>query len=236
MKNTIKIVAVISSPKSQGNTAMLVQKALQGAAAEGAEVEEIFLPHYSIEFCTGCSACLSQGKCPISDDFDTLKQRFTEADGIIFGSPTYAGTPNAMIKRFLERLGMFERMTSEVFGGKYVIGVSTCGGTGATRVADELAGFAKTSIFQRGYVSGTLGVAVGPNSVADNAAALRKAHTLGKKMVRDIKQRETYPLQNIVGRIVNAALIKPKFSAIIHKNKDGRLKGAYVNLQQRGLL
>lgn len=236
MEEPINIVAVISSPKSQGNTATLVKEILQGAATEGAEIREIFLPDYTIEFCTGCSACLSQGKCPISDDFDALKQSLLDADGLILGSPTYACTPNAMMKRFLERFGMFERMTSEVFGGKYVIGVSTCGGTGATRVADDLAGFVKVSIFQRGYVSGTLGVAVGPNSVADNANALRKARDLGQKMVRDIQRRNTYPLQNLVGRMMNAAFIKPQFSGIIRKNKDGRLRGAYANLRQRGLL
>ena len=236
MKNTIKIVAIISSPKAQGNTATLVKEILQGAAAEGAEIQEIFLPHHTIEFCTGCSVCLAQGKCPITDDFDTIKQHLSEADGIIFGSPTYAGSVNAMMKRFLERLGIFERMTSEVFGGKYVIGASTCGGTGATNVAEDLAGFVKTGIFQRGYVSGTLGVAVGPGSVADNTAALRKAHELGRKMVRDIQQRKHYPLQNIVGRMMNAALIKPRFSGIIRENKDGRLKAAYTHLQHRGLL
>jgi multimeric flavodoxin WrbA len=236
MKKTIKIVAVISSPKSNGNTAALVREALKGAEEAGAEIQEIFLPKYNIEFCTGCFKCLAEGKCPISDDFDALKQLLHEADGIIFGSPTYAVTPNAMMKRFMERLGMFERMTSEVFGGKYAIGISTCGGTGAQGVAKDLVKFVETSIFQRGYTSGTLGVGVGPNSVTENPDALHKAHELGKKIVQDIKHGEAYPLQNGFGRMLNAAVIKPKYSEMIQKGKDDRMKGVYGNLHQRGLL
>jgi multimeric flavodoxin WrbA len=37
----IKIVAVYGSPRRQGNTATLLQKAVEGARYGGAEVEEI---------------------------------------------------------------------------------------------------------------------------------------------------------------------------------------------------
>jgi multimeric flavodoxin WrbA len=236
MNNTIKIVAIISSSKSHGNTVTLVREALKGAIEEGAEIQEIFLPQYNIEFCTGCFRCMSEGKCPFSDDFETLKTLLKEADGIIFGSPTYAASPNAMMKRFSERLGMFERFTSEVFGGKYVVGISTAGSMGAKKVANDLVGFPKNGIFKRGYVSGTLGIGVGPNSVTENPEALHKAHELGKKIVRDIKNGETYPLQNVFGRMFIGSILKPRFRKIITSDSEGRMKGVYTNLFQRGLL
>jgi multimeric flavodoxin WrbA len=231
-----KVIGVISSPKYNGNTATLVKEALKGAAEEGAEVEEIFLPQYTIKFCTGCLKCQAEGKCPISDDFSALKQRLDEADGVILGSPTYEASPNAMMKRFSERFGLFERMTSEVFGGKYVVGISTCGGAGAKGVANDLAKSVESSVFQRGYTSGTLGVALGPNSIAEDTKSLHQARELGKKIVRDIQRGATYPLQNILGRIVNTMFIKPGYLKVIQKNKDGKMKSVYTTLERLGRL
>jgi multimeric flavodoxin WrbA len=53
----LKIIGIISSPRYQGNTATLAREALKGAAASGAEVEEIYLPNYKIEYCQGCMKC-----------------------------------------------------------------------------------------------------------------------------------------------------------------------------------
>jgi len=124
----MKIVGVTSSPKRNGNTATLLRQVLKGAQQKGSETEELFLPAYDIKFCQGCDLCLTKGECPLNDDFEMLKDKLSNADGIILGSPNYAFSPNAMMKRFIERFGMFEYMTSSVFGGKYVVTLATTGG------------------------------------------------------------------------------------------------------------
>jgi multimeric flavodoxin WrbA len=230
----MKIVGVISSPHFNGNTATLVREALRNAEAEGATVTEVFLPNYQIEFCKACSKCMADGKCPIPDDFEALKTLIYQADGIIWSSPTYAGAPNAMLKRLIERFGMYERLTSS-FGGKYTVGISTCSSMGAKNVAKNLAVLASSGIFQRGYVSGILGVGLRGKEVAQDTNILRKARKLGRKISQDIKKGKKYPLQNWQGRLINYFLLKPIFRGAILKNKE-TLKAVYNNLEQRGLI
>ena len=231
----MNIIGIISSPRKNGNTATLVREALKGAAEQGATTQEIFLADYNIQFCTGCSACLSTGVCPLRDDFEQLKQLVYQADGVIFGSPTYAASPNAIMKNFMERMGMFERFTSAGFGGKYVVGMSTAGSMGAEKVANALTEFVKGSVMRRGYVSGTLGVSMKGKTTNDIPGALAQAHSLGKQLAQDIRSKKSYAWQNLVGRIVTQLFIKPTFMKIAKKQKDGGLKAVYQTLQQQGV-
>ncbi|MHB9027227.1 MAG: flavodoxin family protein [Candidatus Latescibacterota bacterium] len=231
------IVGVISSLNYDGNSATLLREALRGAAEEGASVREIFLPQYTIEFCNGCNTCMATGTCRHADDFGPLKAQLAAADGIILSSPTYAATCSAMMKRFLERIGMFERFTSSVFGGKYVAAISTGKIMGAGKVAGYLAGLGRDSAMQRGYVSGALGVILrGGKTAAENPDALRKARSLGKKIAGDVKKKRTYPLQNPFGRMLHALFLRRFFKKAAVDYKDGPMKGVYENLRGRGLV
>jgi multimeric flavodoxin WrbA len=231
----MKVVGVISSSNLNGNTAALVRQALKGAEEEGASVTEMYLPKYRIEFCTGCAKCMAEGSCHIPDEFESLKRVIYDADGIILSSPTYGGSPNAMIKRFIERLGMYERFTSSL-GGKHVIGISTCSSMGAKGVARNLVLLVSNGIFKRGYISGILGVGQHGKIITENVKVLRKAHELGRKMARDIKNGKTYPLQNSIGRLINQIFVKPMFRSALIKQKEGMLKAVFTNLHQRGLI
>lgn len=235
MSQPAKVIGVISSAHRNGNTAALVREVLRGAAAAGAAVEEVFLPEQRIEFCNGCFRCTAEGQCPLADDFGTIRDRLWAADGIVLGSPTYAGTLNAEMKRLFERLGMFERLTSSL-GGKYIVGVSTCAGMGAKRVADNLARLISGGLFRRGYISGSLGVSLRGKQAADLPEILARAGELGKRLVRDIRGQRRYRLQNLGGRILNRWILRPNFQKIILQNKNGAMKGVYENLNRRGLL
>lgn len=233
MNKEIKIVGVISSSHYNGNSATLTREALKGAEKEGALVTEVYLPKQKIEFCTGCLICL-ESKCPFSDDFETIRKLIYESDGIILCSPTFGAAPNAIMKNFIDRLGMYERFTSSM-GGKYIAGISTAGSMGAKKVAKSLTCLARDGIFRRGYVSGVLGVSIG-GGVANDVATLSMALDLGKKIARDIKSNKKYPLQNIFGRLINHLFVKPHFRKVILKNKDIGMKAVYNNLRQRGLI
>ena len=187
----MKIVGIISSPKRKGNTAVLVREALKGAQENGADVEEIFLPDYRLEFCQGCMACMAQGKCALQDGLEDLKQKIAESDGLILGSPTHALAPNAMMKNFLDRIGMFSVYTG-AWGGKYVAGIATAGGFGAKNVAKQLTGLVD-SVFGRGYVSGSLGALRGWDRIEQKPEYLENAYQLGHKMAEGIHHKRTYP-------------------------------------------
>ncbi len=233
----IHIVGIMSSARLNGNTATLVREALRGAEGEGALTTEIALPKYQIGFCQGCLRCMSEGRCPGQDDFEVLRKLASDANGIILSSPTYGNAPSAMMKNFIDRLGLFEYFTSSTFGGKYVVGISTANNAqAATKVARILANTLSNGVFQRGYVSGFLGASSRGKGVAEDPGTLKKARELGRKLARDIQSRRQYPLQHLIGRVVNRFILKPNFEAAILDHQEGIMKGVYESLRQRELL
>ena len=103
-----KIYAVNGSPRKNGNTAQLLQKALEGAASVGAEVKLIQLADLNFSGCRSCFACKKLVNpapgCVLKDDLAEILKELLQADGIIMGSPIYFGAETGLYRNFLERL------------------------------------------------------------------------------------------------------------------------------------
>ena len=103
-----KIYAVNGSPRKNGNTAQLLQKALEGAASAGAEVKLIRLADLNFSGCRSCFACKKlanpSSSCILKDDLAETLKELLQADGIIMGSPIYFGAESGLYRNFLERL------------------------------------------------------------------------------------------------------------------------------------
>jgi len=103
-----KIYAVNGSPRKNGNTAQLLQKALEGAASVGAEVKLIQLADLDFSGCRSCFACKKLENpapvCVLKDDLAETLKELLHADGIIMGSPIYFGAETGLYRNFLERL------------------------------------------------------------------------------------------------------------------------------------
>lgn len=237
MEKDFIVVGVISSPRPGGNTAAMVREALKGAEDEGAVIREIFLPDIKMGFCQGCLTCMKNGKCYMDDGFNGLRDTLREADGIIWGSPTYAANVNAMMKNLIDRLGMLEVSTSSL-GGKYMAGISAANSAGAARkVAASLARFGNGGTFSRSYNSGHLGEGFsGGRKAGEEKTVLARARKLGRKVARDIKNEEKYTFQSIPGRIFSSLIMKPAFSKYIKANKEGDAKIMYESLKARNLI
>ncbi|MEA4964170.1 flavodoxin family protein [Lutispora sp.] len=105
----MKILAVNGSPRKKWNTAILLNKALEGAESQGAETALIHLYDLNFKGCTSCFACKmkdgnSFGRCAVRDELTPILRNIEEADGIILGSPVYFGTASAEMRAFMERL------------------------------------------------------------------------------------------------------------------------------------
>jgi multimeric flavodoxin WrbA len=100
---SVKILAICCSPRIEGNTEFLLDKVLQGAKEEGAEVELYRTSGKNIKFCDACHACMKTGVCHIKDDMQEIYSKILESKGIIFGAPSYyysmAGTAKTIIDR-----------------------------------------------------------------------------------------------------------------------------------------
>ena len=105
----MKVLALNGSPRKTWNTATLLNKALEGAASQGAETELIHLYDLDYKGCRSCFACKtkggkSHGKCAVNDDLQPIFMKVEGADAIILGSPIYFGTVTGEMRSFMERL------------------------------------------------------------------------------------------------------------------------------------
>lgn len=227
----MKIISLVSSPRKNSNTIFLVEEVIKSAKNEGAEVEIIDLSKAHIEFCSGCLTCMRTGKCIIKDDFEQIKSKMRSSDGIIIGTPTYMNSYNAVLKRFLERFGLYEHMTSEVFGNKYVAVVTTSLGQadGAIKALSSQVG-----IYGRAFNSGNIAAPLKGRELKDCPEILESANSLGKKLVNDINKQEPYKYQNLIHRIIVKLFIRPQFSKVIKRNKDDFQKAIYEYLHKNG--
>jgi multimeric flavodoxin WrbA len=105
----MKVIAINGSPRKKWNTAMLLEKALEGAASQGAETELVHLYDLTYQGCISCFTCKkkggkSYGRCAVVDALTPLYARIREVDGLILGSPIYFGDMTGQMRAFLERL------------------------------------------------------------------------------------------------------------------------------------
>lgn len=105
----MKTIAVNGSPRKNWNTATLLEKALEGAASQGAGTELIHLYDLDYKGCHSCFTCKlktgkSYGSCAIHDGLKPVLQKIEAADALILGSPIYYGMVSGEMRSFLERL------------------------------------------------------------------------------------------------------------------------------------
>ncbi|MBN2594993.1 MAG: flavodoxin family protein [Sedimentisphaerales bacterium] len=102
-----RILAVMGSPRKNGNTHILVSRVIEGAQAGGAVVDELFLGDLTIRECDGCHACWKGKDCSKDDDMCAIYTKIIQSDVIIFGTPVYWYGPTALMKAFIDRLVYF---------------------------------------------------------------------------------------------------------------------------------
>ena len=105
----MKVIAINGSPRKDGNTAILLKKALEGFASGGAQTELVNLYDLTYKGCISCFACKlkggkSYGRCAVNDDLAPIFKKVEESDAIILGSPIYIGSITGEMKSLLERL------------------------------------------------------------------------------------------------------------------------------------
>ncbi len=187
----MKVLGILGSPHKSGNTNLLMDAVLQGAAEAGATTEKVGLSGLNMNFCVACSKCYGTGQCVYDDDVEMLKTRMMEADGIVLGSPNYMNSVSAQMKTLMDRCSLLVHCF--LLDGKYGAAVATAGGSGE----DEVARFQNE--FLRHCGAWTVGIAAaraaGVSTLVDQEAVLATASKLGKDLVLELHEKRTYPDQ-----------------------------------------
>jgi multimeric flavodoxin WrbA len=101
---TRSVVGVLGSPRHGKNTAVLVEKVLEGARSQGLQTSLHYVNNYHIYPCDGCDACKETHRCIIEDDMHIFYNALEKSDGLVLGTPIYFDHVTAQTKTFLDRL------------------------------------------------------------------------------------------------------------------------------------
>jgi multimeric flavodoxin WrbA len=98
-------LALVGSPRKNGNTDILVDKLLEGTSSESCSVEKLYLYDMDIQPCVDCGNCMKESfECSIEDDMKMLNGKLEVADVLVFGTPLYWYGPSAQMKLFMDRM------------------------------------------------------------------------------------------------------------------------------------
>ena len=98
-----KIIAIYGSPRRKGNTATLLQRAVEGARDGGADVEEIVLRDLKMSPCLEIYGCKNAGECRLKDDFQNARDQILASQGLMLASPVFFYTVSAHTKILMDR-------------------------------------------------------------------------------------------------------------------------------------
>ena len=120
----MNVLALYATYRKLGTTTSLVEKALQGAAADGAITEHLLLKDFDIRYCTNCLKCYGDlesdiAPCTHDDDVTLILEKIKKADGVLLGSPVHMGFVTGLMYVFMERTCFrLARPTGELLGLK----------------------------------------------------------------------------------------------------------------------
>lgn len=98
-----RVVAVVASPRRDGNTNALVGAALERLTALGCRCETIDLCALSIAPCAAHDDCAERPECAYADDAAAAIEAVYMADGLVLASPVYYENVSAQMKLFMDR-------------------------------------------------------------------------------------------------------------------------------------
>jgi len=182
----MKVLGICASPRgSKSTTLRLVQAALDGAKASGAEIEMVDVCEMEIKFCNACQVCFKKGECVHKDGFQGIYEKILAADGLVWGSPNYFHSVTAQMKTLIDR--MADAVHCQLLSGKYCVSVAS-GGSNYDQVTTYLDGL---MLNLGASVTGSAGAAMnqGPNAQEE---AEKKAFLLGKSLAEDIRSKRDY--------------------------------------------
>jgi multimeric flavodoxin WrbA len=99
----MNVLGIYGSPRKNGNTDQLLDKALEGAESVGAKITRIYVRKLKISGCLECGGCDKTGKCVVSDDMDSVYPLLEEADIIFLASPVFFYGITAQSKALVDR-------------------------------------------------------------------------------------------------------------------------------------
>ena len=175
-----KILIITTSLRRGSNSDALAEQFAKGAAQAGHSVETLSLRDKNLQFCRGCLACQSPGKCVIRDDVAPMLEQIRTADVLVFATPIYFYEMSGQMKVLLDRTDPLYPVEYS-FRDIYLLATAAEGEECAVDGAvNGLNGW--IACFEKARLAGVVrGVgADGPNTIQINPAMVQ-AYEMGKR-------------------------------------------------------
>ncbi|MGF7140366.1 flavodoxin family protein [Roseimarinus sediminis] len=122
-----KVVAFNGSPRSKGNTSILIDEIFKVLQKHGIETEKVQVGNKKVHGCTACGKCreMQDRKCHIKNDLlNQCIEKMIEADGIILGSPVYFADVTSEMKALIDVAGYVTRGNGHLLARKVGAGIA----------------------------------------------------------------------------------------------------------------
>lgn len=176
-----KVLLVNGSPHRNGNTFTALSEVAKALEENGVEAEIVHIGNRPVQGCIGCYKCKEKGICVFHDEvYMSLRNKLTEADGIVIGSPVYFGGPSGSLCALLDRLFY---SCGQLAQYKPAASVVVCRRGGATATFDRLNKY--FTILNMPVVSSQYWNIVygrNPGEALQDAEGLQTMRTLGRNM------------------------------------------------------
>lgn len=102
-----KVIGVLGSPLTEGNTSLLLDRALKGAEDAGCTVEKIVVGTLDFQACQEMMFCADHETCILDDDMQAMYPKFRELDGLIVATPVMTMGIPGKLKSLIDRFQVF---------------------------------------------------------------------------------------------------------------------------------
>ncbi len=122
-----RLLGIAASPRARGNSAGLLDLALEGARERGYRVERLYLRSLRIMPCNACDGCKRGPGCIVHDDMDRVYGALHRADIVVVATPVYFYAMSGWLKAVVDRLyGLLDdRSRSRLEPGKRLYVITT---------------------------------------------------------------------------------------------------------------
>ena len=185
----MKIVALLGSPRPNGNSAVIARKFLETAEQSGADVEVYEVNNMAYKGCQGCGSCKTKTDyCVIEDELTPVYESIKTADVLVMASPVYFGDLSGQLKCFFDRTYSFANpdFTSRLAPGKKSVFILTQGAPVENMFDDihpRYEQWLKMFGFGPNYLIRALGVQ-GAGEVKDRPEVLKQAEEIAQQMMQ----------------------------------------------------
>jgi len=177
-------IAVNGSPRTGGNTEILLQETLSQLEECGWKTDLVKVGGTAIRGCLACYKCFENkdNECIIKNDgFNEVFSKLLKADAMILGSPTYFAAVSADLKALIERAGFVAYANDCAFTGKIGAAVVAVRRGGATHVFDSINHmFQMSRMIIPGSTYWNMGIGREKGEVKDDKEGIANMRHLGK--------------------------------------------------------